>query len=182
MSKLGDLSKGIGSELKQMGGVAAQQIAPHKPAQNALEQDQSKKVEQEHAPKDQSIQDNKDMLQALYGTSGQEQQQKQPEKKLSPEEEAFQKTLEGKTPEEQQELIQKRQELQRMHTSDYYQPLVQKVEQGLKRPEDNERAAERVERQQMEDLQEKQKEEEKKQPISVNRAQQSIESDKSMKG
>lgn len=59
---------------------------------------------------------------------------------------------------------------QRLH-SEYYQQLTQRP----KTQEEAERPAEKVERQEMEDLQQKQEEDKKKQPIAVTRAERSTE-------
>jgi hypothetical protein len=90
----------------------------------------------------------------------------------SPSRQTSQAALEGREQQQTDEkLIKVRQELKNLHMETYYNPL---FEYENKKPE--ERPAEKVERQKMEDLQDLQQKEEKKAlPIALQHAQTAIE-------
>lgn len=192
MGKTGILS-GIGDELKGLGRDAVKQVvtSPKDLAkgvvkQIGLEHEQGVKeaAPEVQSPKGSEVQEvqdqaNKEFVEALYGSSKGSEVQSTENTQVD---ENLQKELAGKTPEEQQDIIQKRQALQQSHTANYYQPLIEKIEQGRKTPEDQERTADRVERLEMKDLEEKKKEEEKKKPIALDRAERSIEANRGASG
>lgn len=164
MNKSGILSD-IGSELKSLGKDVVKTVAtePKSLAKKAAQQiglehgEVQKEIREPKGTEGTKDQEkaNKELLEAMYGPSKQEGSEGPPPQAVS----------ESKvTPEHQQ-----------THSASYYQPLIQKIEQGGKTPEDLETTAERVERLEMKDLEEKQKKEEKKKPISVDRAERSIE-------
>lgn len=167
---LGDLGDELKQTVKDSAKTVRQQVVgfEHKENASSFEARQQSLVQTE---------DNKDLLEALYGKSKSSESIKE-----SGSDEGLQKELAGKIPEEQQEIIKKRQELGQMHSASYYQPLIQKIEQERKTPEDQERASERVERLEMEDLQEKQKKKEKEEPIAVTRGKNSIEANRGVSG
>lgn len=175
---LGDLGDELKQTVKDSAKTVKQQVVGFEHKENAS----SSEVGQQPPVK---TEDNKALLEALYGKSknkGEKETHGTQETKGAVSNEGLKKELAGKTPEEQQEIIKKRQELGQMHNASYYQPLIQKIEQERKTPEDQERASERVERLEMEDLQEKQKKKEKEEPIAVTRGKNSIEANRGASG
>jgi hypothetical protein len=85
----------------------------------------------------------------------------------------FQKSLEGKTPEEQQKLIQLRNQLHQQ----YYQQLTTRE----KTQEEVERPKERVERLEEQDLQKKEEDKQKK-PVLVDKSELAIEANRGVSG
>lgn len=67
---------------------------------------------------------------------------------------------------------------QKLHNEVYYDPLINRAKKG----EEEERPAEKVEREKMEDLRETQKKKEKQKPIAVQRAQNVIEANRGVSG
>lgn len=151
-------AKQVGKAPVEIGKEALSQIGA-KPVQNgestALAQEQTK-----------------DFVKELYAPSVKNEQK--PEEKKEPQSDAdFQKSLEGKTPEEQQKLIQLRNQLHQQ----YYQSLTarEKTQEEVERPQ------ERVERLEQQDLQKKEEEKQKK-PILVDKAERAIEANRGASG
>ncbi|MEK7092503.1 MAG: hypothetical protein AAB907_02665 [Patescibacteria group bacterium] len=180
MLKTGTLLGDLGDELKQAVKDSAKTVKQQVVGFEYKESTSSSEVGQQPPVK---TEDNTALLEALYGKSKSSEGSNSSEsRKRGGSDDSLQNELAGKTPEEQQEIIKKRQELGQMHSASYYQPLIQKIEQERKTPEDTERASERVERLEMEDLQEKQKKKEKEEPIAVTRGKNSLEANRGASG
>lgn len=67
---------------------------------------------------------------------------------------------------------------QKLHKEVYYDPLIERT----KKTEEEERPAEKVEREKMEDLQQTQKKKEKQRPIAVQKAQNVVEANRGVSG
>lgn len=157
----------IGDELKNLGKTAGKQIGgvPKALAQTAAQQVTPPPQTIENTPeklegiqteaKPQQSPDQAEFLKGLYGPSEKKEEKKSKE------------TLElidhnkDKTPEEQQKILQLRNQLH----SQYYQRLTTSQPRPEEARKDQESASDRMERLKMEDLEEKKKKEEKKKPI-----------------
>lgn len=112
----------------------------------------------------QADQDTKDFVKGLYGTSG--KQQAISKKNQSSSSQNTNDSSLVKNPEEQEKLAKVRADLKKRHDEFYYQPLVNPPKQQEERP------AEKVEKEKQEEMIDLQKKErEKPPPLAVQRAQ-----------
>lgn len=180
LGKIGDELKALGQDGLKTIASTPKDMAKSVAHQIGFEREKNPAKPPSNQPEAGHTENNNDFLQALYGAS------EKPKKVLSSEEQkaedALQKELEGKSPEEQQEIMKKRQELRQMHTESYYQPLIQDIQRAGTKQEDVETKVERVERLEQQDLQEKQKKEEKKKPIAVDMAERATEAHRGSTG
>lgn len=174
----------IGDELKNLGKTAGKQIAgtPGDLAKTAGQQIQpkapqniensvEKSAEHPGEAKAETPSDQAEFLKGLYGPTEKKDAKEKPQSK---ETEKLLEHNKDKTPEEQQKLMSLRGQL---HKEQYYDPTFNR--KAPLRPEEEqqkqETAAERMERLEMKDLDEKKKKEEKKKPIAVINAETSRE-------
>ncbi len=184
MNKPGILGD-IGDELKNVGKQAVKTAVkiPAQVSKEIGEQLTGIETKQNQAPanpnqqkalEDTKKQENKDLLKQLYGSS------KTTPKKDNPAQNPQMAKIAdavaaGKSPQEAQKIEQLRQTL---HQQEYYQPLITRP----KKQEEVERPKERVERLEMEELQQEQEKEKKKKPLSVDRAERSVEANRGLQG
>ncbi len=155
--QLGDLGKQVGQTVAQAPKATAKAIASQigfevKEGQQKTPPEMAEKTKKENA----------DFVKELYGASS--SQKPKPEQTNNPQQQlATNMTAANpeKTPEELQKMISLRQQLH----GEYYQKLTTAQKRPEEAQEDQERAAERVERLGMEDLQETQKKKEKAKPL-----------------
>ncbi|MBI4079533.1 MAG: hypothetical protein HY429_04535 [Candidatus Levybacteria bacterium] len=138
---------GMSDDQKKQAGQAAQQQGSNEKTQKAPTQQQNPSSEEGG-----NEQATKEFVKELYESD---------EPAITPDQ-AQQKEMEDK---------QKMEALRQKLHSEYYQQLTNRP----KTQEEAERPAEKVDRQEMEDLQKKQEEDQKKQPIAVNRAERTTE-------
>lgn len=154
--------KNVNAAMQQIGGIEV--FKEEKKAGAGVPQPNSLDTTAIETPKQPTHQDAQaaekqqaDLLEGLYGASA---------PKMAPEQ--LDATKAQKTMEAQQKEAVLKQQLQQMHTTNYYDPTFNR--QGPSTQEEMEKqlpAAERVEREKMRDLQESQEKEKKQQPLQV---------------
>ena len=171
---LDDIKQQVGSLGKQLGKTVVS--SPKAAAKTVASQigfevkEGQQKPPQEMAEK--AKKENVDFVKELYGASDQKPKSEQAN---NPQQESTKKMTEanpGKTPEEIQKMMSLRQQL---HQQTYYQKLTTAQKRPEEVQEDQERAAERIKRLEMEDLQKKKEDEKKKKPIAVSQAERKTE-------
>jgi len=172
LNQLGQTVKQAGKQIVKMPGEMTEDLGE----QIGMKKDQAASAQSSSEPKQgqwQSDEERIKFLQDLYGKTDMSKDRAKPETPQNPanaqaqKPSEFQEKIADKSPEEQKELIELRNQL---HKEVYYDPLVNPVKKQEERP------AEKVEnekKQEMMDLQEK--EDKKPQPIAVVREQNKAE-------
>ncbi len=177
MSKLGSLISDVGKQLGTLGNQTVKTVVktPADLAKTAAKQggfehvdiDENKQTKAEKPAPAKKTDESKSIVAHLYGKSD-----AKPAASPQNPEEAQPSMDAQKKAEEAQKLANLRNQLH----GQYYQQLTNPVKQQEERP------AEKVEREKMQDLQEKQKKDEKKKPLAVTQAQQSAEKFRGVSG